>query len=610
MDKLVIKTEDELLNVLQTFGDVFALDTETTDLNYTKLEADGISMCDGNIAFYIPLSSVFDPESMLDVLADFLLNDAKGIIFHNAPFDLKVLHKLRIYYEGPLFDTQVAFHMLDENDKGTSLKNLAVKYLGNNKKVVYNEAASNGVDSDEFYEYAMNDAIWTYNLCQIFKPMLAEQGLERLFYEIEMPFQYVLMDMSINGIKTDMELNSQLLTDTLRELNKIKIEMYKMAKVPYEVVIDGDGLEEVKSDLNLNSSQQLAEVIEGTFGLTIDVITKKGAKSVGKETLGKLAGHPFIDLLVKYKIGAKALNSFIRKLHKFVDEDGRVRPSFNNCVCVTGRLSCSDPNLQQLPKTKDEFPIRFRDVFVASKGCKLLVLDFSGQELGLAAHISQDPSLLMAFDPDDPMDCHLNTANELFKLGIPKEIMFKKHAQYEETKEKFDKDRHKGKNSVNFPILYGTTEFGIGKDLQVSEEQAEKYISDFFAAYPLVKEAIDKCTHQLYKFGFVRTMVGRYRRLNPKFKKSHRQAFNFKIQGLAADMIRLSMIKVRNHINNNPHYGAKILLTIHDEVVLECKEEYAEQLFAEAKYIMENAMKFSIPIEVEGGIADRYGEAK
>jgi len=302
------------------------------------------------------------------------------------------------------------------------------------------------------------------------------------------------------------------------------------------------------------------------------------------------------------------LTAFIDKLPEHIDGDGKVRPHWNNCGTVTGRMSCSDPNLQQLPKTSPDMPIDFKSVFMAPEGRSFVSLDYSGQELRILAIISKDEVLMEAFKSGK--DLHLMTANEVFDLGIPEEALCTSHPDYEEYKKKYKHERHIGKNGFNFPIIYGTTAYGIAKNVGITEEEAERGIEKFYGTYPGVRRAIRRC-HEFLKHNFhVRSLTLRRRRLDAKEKKSYRQAFNFLIQSLASDMLRCACNKIRKLFLKHPEWEAKFIMLVHDEIVVEVKDEYVEEVMNKIRPLAENAMKLPLRMEVDMGFGKVLSELK
>ena len=583
-----------------------SFDTETTGLNYYTLNMRGCSFCNGKDAVYIDIFPLGDREGIISFISNLFQNHIKFLIMHNAPFDLKVLHKEGITeVTDKIFCTMTAAHLIDEN-RSKGLKDLAKRYL-KEKPLDYSEAIVDGFQSEKFYTYATNDAIWTWELHKIFNKKLYQFGMNRLFFEVEMPFQFVLMDMSINGILVDENKLEELRIDASVKRLELQRKLYEMGNLPYSLQPDL-----FTGDVELVSKHKLsAKTLLKIFAkrkLESPFLTDGGAMSTGKETLTFLRGDKFVDQLVKFRIVDKLLNGFINKLPDFIDEDGRVRCSFNNAVAVTGRLSSSGPNMQQLPKVNPELPFDYREIFTVEEGKVIVVVDYSGQELRILGVVSKDEVLLDAFKTGK--DLHLMTANNVFKLGIPEEVLVKTHPKHKEYRERYDHERHIGKNGYNFPIIYGTTAYGIAKNNGISEEEAERGIEAFFGAYPRVRQAIRWCSQFLTKNWHVRSLTGRRRRLDPDIKKSHRQAFNFLIQSVGADMLRCATNKLRKLFLAHAEWDAKTLLVVHDEIVLEINEGSLDRALPKIKEACETAMNLSVEMEVDVGTGKNYSDAK
>lgn len=603
-------TTHEIQNFLTASRNVVALDTETTGRNYTTLRMIGASLCDGNQACYIEMPTIDSDlyHEVVHILKKFLEERCTHLVLHNAPFDLKVLWKEGIRnISAKLFDTKVAYHLLHEEDQ-TGLKYLANKYLGANI-VEYQKASSAGTHTAAFRQYALNDAVFTWKLHKIFNPKLYQQGLASLFFDIEMPFQYVLMHLHINGVSFDEDKLMELEDHLTKERSKLVKELVHLAGRDYTIQNNLWGEEEIQTGLNLNSPQQLIPIIEREIGRDIEFKTDGGNKSTGIATLQALSSESdFVQKLLQYRMIEKTLNGFVNPVRGYIDDDKRIRANFHNNICVTGRLSCSKPNLQQNPRSKSDLASSFRSCFVAPQGKKLIAADYSGQELRVLAHISQDPVLLRVFQ--EGLDPHLMTAKLLFDLDIPDECLKTTHPEYEHYKEKYKAERHVGKNGINFPIVYGTTAYGISKNLSISEKKAQALIDRFMAQYPGVARAMKKCARDLKARKYVSTETGRRRRLNPAIAKSYRQAFNFLIQGLCADILRAAMIHVQRYIDLHPKMGMKLVMTVHDEIVLEVDEEYAETAAKAVQTIMQEVVNISVPLDVTYTIGDNYGECK
>lgn len=592
-----------------------AFDSETSDLNYTKLQMVGCSFCNGETTCYINLNEMkkTDRAKTIEYIRHLFATHIKSVAMHNAPFDLKVLHKEGIYdVTDKIFCTMTAHHLINEN-ANHGLKGLAEKYL-NVVSITYEHASTCGFDHPMFLEYACNDATWTYALMRIFNKKIYDLGVNRLFFEVEMPFQFVLMDMEINGVQVNRDKLEELRIKASAIRLELMQKLYKMLNLGYSLQADMfTGDVELVSNHKL-SDNNIRKELERR-GLKSPYLTKGGKDgknkkmSAGKETMTHLAGDEFVDEVTKYKIVDKLLSSFVEPMPGHLDDDGRVRSSYWNIGTKTGRLSCSNPNMQQNPKTNPLLPFNYKEIFEAPKGKKLLSVDYKGQELRILAIISRDPTLLNAFKMG--YDLHLMTANHVFELGIKDEQLAENHPDYKELRKKYDHERHIGKNGYNFPIIYGTTAYGISKNTGITEDEAQEGIDRFFNAYPDVRRAIQRCSNFLRDNWYVRSLTKRRRRLDPNEKKSHRQAFNFLIQSLAADMIRCACVNMRKVMKEHPEWGLKIIMIIHDEIVMEINEDMVERARPFIVDVMENAMpKLPLKMLVDIGIGSTYSSAK
>jgi len=773
-----------------------AVDTETTGLDYHTLELVGISLYNGEYACYIDLYE--NPD--FDIIIKFLIEQFKTVekvIAHNVKFDYMVLYKYNLYLPEKRFCTQVAAHLLNENVR-KSLKFLAQRFEFTEGNIEFEEAVADGYQSEKFYEYAMNDAIWCWKLHEIEQPKLIEEGLWKLFWEIEMPFTETLAHVEMNGILVDKKEIANLGENTCEKLIDMEKRLFDIAEVP----------EKERSGFNLNSGPTIIKLLTQKFGLTIKEKTKKGKLSVGKATLERLSKqHEFPKLLLEYRKARKLQTAFVNPISSFINDDGRIRPHYNPTGPVTGRI-CVDPdtfveaprNLQKYPEgillknlkigdwvysfdedrelclqkikwvgptkvkptliihTDKGFPLTisrdhlvrkwrgewahakdlkvgdrllcmpprsmsdklekgghmkffphsrnrqngkkgggivyesrfiwtqihnqkphfgkaiihhvdgnplnnhpinlqwlknhsshislhhklrqnhkivkievgptkllwdleventhcfigndialhnsaskpnvqqsgkddgYRNIFVAEEGKKLLSADYAGQELRWLAIQSKDKNLLDAFNNDK--DLHLATANKVFNLGTPDECLYRTHPEYESYKEKYKDERYKGKNSVNFPVIYGSTEYGISKSLKISEAKAKKIIDDYYELYPGVKVAISACVNHLYKKRYVKDFFGRRRRFQYIDDKVKRQAFNFLIQAPSASQLKVAANRVHKEIPE-----VKIIMLIHDEIVMEVDKDFNRE--GDVVKIMKEAVLADIPFEVE-----------
>jgi DNA polymerase-1 len=598
-----------------------SLDTETTALRYTDLDIEGISMCNGTNAIYIPFlfrknEKVYwknnATQEILTVVKQYI-EKMDMLIMHNAPFDLKVLHKYGIYPTCELFDTMVAQHLIDENsEKG--LKKLAHSVLGYDTDS-YDDACED-TGSKRFIEYAINDAIWTWELAMKQKPLLQANGTEKLFREIEMPFQYVLTEMAVTGIQVDVEKSERIQKDLVKNREEVIIEMLEELNEPYSFQLDLLGNSTIQSSVNFSSPTQLSDILFNKLGLECIEQTPSGKPSVGKVTLLKYKDNSFVKKLQKYKIIDKLLSGFFNPMPEFVEKDGKVRPNFKDCGTRTGRMSCVKPNLQQLPKPNKAFPVETRSCFIVPKGHKMITCDYSGQENRVMAHVSKDKVLCKQLE--EGWDAHLATANAAFKLGVEEECLSVNHPKFNEIKNKFEKERNKAK-AINFGLPYGIQEQGLSNSMGVSEAEAKLYIDNYYEKYQGVKKAIDDTHNTLKLKGELSTEFGRIRHFDKVVTsygreiitgKSYRQSFNFLIQGYSADMIRKAMVDVYNMKKDYPEWDLKTIATVHDEAVWQVKEEYVDVASKKIKEVFESAVTLSVPVLSDIGIGDDYSQAK
>jgi DNA polymerase-1 len=586
--KYVLSRVCDLVNINHFEWGMFSIDTETNDTTkYLSIDLstptykNGISLSDGNTHIYF-----HNEEGELLQAIDYIktrLKDTHLVIMHNAPFDVAVLrkHKLNLH-NIEWFDTMVAAHLLDENGpKG--LKDLAKEYLDKDTSK-YDSKMS----KDDFCEYALRDAEYTYELFRIFAVKIKLEGLERLFRRIEMPFLRVVVEMNTNGFNVDQTLLQSTKTELEDYIINKEIEMLNFLGVKYQMQHNLLGDMRIVSPVDLNSSLTIRKILFEDLKIECVGFTATGKEKTGKDFFDRAKDkHPFVKMLWEYRTARKLLNAFIEPFDSFIDVDGRVRSSFNNCGTRTGRLSSNNPNLQQLPNKRDGFP-EVRKLFIPSKGKKLVVADYSGQELRVLAQVSNCEPMIQAFKENK--DFHQETAD---KFGVERKVA----------------------KSINFGIAYGKSAHGFSQDWGVTEQEAQAVLDNYFNTYPDIKNAIDNNTNFIKRNGYCSTLVGRKRRFSKNEQgyypnKVFRMGFNHLIQGFSADMIRIACVKVYNESIRNPEWGIKILATIHDEIVLECFADYVPRVKEMVKEKMEGSVKFKMPIIAEVGVGDSYADAK
>ncbi len=616
MNRLVFKDTVGLEDALLGLGPCVAFDTETTGLDYMTLSIEGFSVCDGIATIYVDLIDK-QLEQYLSLLQK-MLTKTNTLIMHNAVFDLKVLKKYKIDYSMcRIYCTMVADHLIDEN-RSHALKFLCKELLG--KEVVkYDEAERAGHQSKIFYEYALNDAEWTYELCIYQQSFLREQGLGRVFRDVEMPFQHVIVEMETTGMKIDIEKVKEI-RDQLGDHKEMFLsEMMETLGLKPEFQSDLWGNIKMISPKNFNSSAVLSKILFKDLGLPIIEQTKTGNPAVGKITMDALKDkHPFVGALYKYKIVQKLLSSYFEEnaqIMSNIDSDGRVRPHFIDTGTKTGRLACIQPNLQQLPKQNADLPIPSRAAFCVEGGNTMITADYSGQEIRVMAEISKDPTLVASLNKG--YDMHLAIANQFYNLGIPEEALMETHNDYERYKKQFKGERTKAK-TITFGLAYGKGAYGFAKDFGISEEEAQGIVDDYFKGMPGLRDAIERSHKEVEEYGYVTYLSGRRRRFDKiamngwegYSKKSLRQAFNASIQGFSADMMRMACNKIYLEKKKYPEWGLKLIGTVHDEMILEVKSQYTEEASKLIKFCMETAVSFCVPTPADVSIGNNYDEAK
>ena len=482
----------------------------------------------------------------------------------------------------------IASYLLNPAKPSHGMDALALEYL-NYKTITYAEVTGCGkkqicfadVDVQTATRYSGEDADITLRLKQKLAPLLREQNLEGLFLDMEMPLMEVLVDMARIGVK----INADFLKLMSKKLGS---EMAGIEKTIYELA---------GTEFNINSPKQLAEILFVKLKLTPTKKTKTGF-STNVDVLEELAPvHPLPAEILKYRTLAKLKSTYIDALPLMINpKTGRLHTSLNQTVTATGRLSSSEPNLQNIP-IRTEVGREIRQAFIAERGASLLSADYSQIELRVLAHMSGDPALIKTFQNDE--DVHTRTASEIFGL-TPEEIT--------------PEMRRKAK-AVNFGIIYGISAFGLAQDIGVSNAEAKRYIDNYFARYPRVREFIDHTIEEAKTKGYVSTLFGR-RRFIPELASSsvavrnfgERMAINTPIQGTAADLIKLAMINIQKRLARE-NLETKMILQVHDELVFEVPDQEIDKMKMLVKEEMEGVLTLSVPIRVDMGVGKNWDEA-
>lgn len=586
---------NELIEKLETAAEL-SIDTETTSLDPLRAELVGISLAiEPYRAWYIPVGHAYpgapmqlDRSTVLSRLKPVLENPGIRKIGQNLKYDLLVLKRNGIDMRGMAFDTMIASYVLNPGKPSHSLEALALEYL-NHKVTTYEDVTGQGKNRKPFQEveiesathYSCEDADMVLRLKGELEPRLKEHGLEWLFYEIEMPLMEVLAEMERTGVKIDVKFLQVLSKRLEAEIKRSQKEIYEMAG----------------TEFNINSPKQLAEVLFTKLGLSPTKRTKTGF-STNVDVLEELSHiHPLPAEILNYRSLVKLKSTYIDALPAMINpETGRLHTSLNQTVTATGRLSSSEPNLQNIP-IRTETGREIRRAFIAEDGGSILSADYSQIELRILAHLSQDPGLIQTFESGE--DVHTRTACEIFGLS-PDEIT--------------PEMRRKAK-AVNFGIIYGISAFGLAQNIGVSNTEAKRYIESYFNRYPKVREFIDRTIEDARTNGYVTTLFGR-RRFIPELSSNaasvrsfgERTAVNTPIQGTAADMIKLAMIHIHNRLRQEG-LSAKMILQVHDELVFEAPDSEIEILKPIVRDGMENVVSLSVPVKVDMGTGRNWDEA-
>jgi DNA polymerase-1 len=576
----LINTEKALEELVQKLGKAkrLVVDTETDNLN-GPIIGFSFAIAAGE-AWYVPVVGLgkMTREEVVAALKPILEDPEIEKIGHNIKYDYLSIRKEGIILQPLTFDTMLASYMIKPNNRQHGLDAVVFVELGIEMIPISDLIGPKKLDSlanvevEKVAEYAAEDADMELRLYEIFHPQLEKGDLKKVFYEIEMPLVPILGEMEAAGIKVD--------TDYLGDLSK------RLTKRQTELITQI--YEHAGQEFNINSTQQLAVILFDKLQLAHpDMKKTKTGFSTAASELEKLRGvHPIVDLLFEYRELTKLLSTYVNTLPLTADKNSRIHTTYSQIGAATGRFSSNDPNLQNIP-IRTELGREIRKSFVADKGMKLLSVDYSQIELRVVAHLANDASLIKAFA--DGRDIHQEVADT---LGV---------------------DRRVGK-TLNFAVLYGQGAYSTAYQLGVKMAQAKEYIDQYFKTYSGVRRFLDETLVQAKKLGYVETVFGR-RRYIPEINSSNfavrggaeRMATNMPVQGTAADIMKLAMIKVA-HSDLFEKYGTKMLLQVHDELVFEVPEEYVDDVAKEVKKMMETVHKFKTPLLAEAKVGDSWGE--
>ncbi|MEA3230232.1 MAG: DNA polymerase I [Thermodesulfobacteriota bacterium] len=588
---------DHLIDQIKK-ASVFALDTETTSKNPMKAELVGVSVAlKPHEAFYIPCGHDYPnvpaqlPRSLLiERLKPILEDPGTGKIGQNIKYDWTVLRRLGIRLKGVVFDTMIASYLINPSKRAHNLDQIALDFL-NHKTTTYKEvvgknktgAGFEAVEIGKATPYACEDADITLMARDALQPRLEKLGLPELFETVEMPLIDVLRRMEMRGVCVDRQRLRELSDTFHRELESLEMKIYDL----------------VGESFNIKSSQQLGQVLFEKLNLPVQKKTrKKTGYSTDVEVLTTLSEyHPVPGLVLRHRTLSKLKSTYADALLDLIHpETNRIHTSYNQTVTATGRLSSSDPNLQNIPIRTEEGR-KIRSAFVPEKGWTLLSADYSQIELRLLAHCSKDEILIKAFEDDE--DIHRRTAAEVFQVA-PEDISVELRRQAK---------------VINFGIIYGMGAFSLAKELGITHKMAATYIDNYFARYRGVKQFIDETIATVRSTCQTQTLLGRIRLL-PEINSRNRNvrsfaertAVNTPIQGSAADLIKLAMIQTENELRRQ-ELNTAMLLSVHDEIVFEVPPGELEQTEKLVTLVMEGVWDLKVPLKVNLAAGKNWAEA-
>jgi DNA polymerase-1 len=579
-------------------SDLFAFDTETSSLDYMQAEIVGVSFCiEPGKAAYLPLAHDYagapDQLDRAKTLARLkpLLEDAKRPkVGHHLKYDAHVLKGCGIELAGMRYDSMLESYVLNSTATRHDMDSCAKLYLGVDT-IKYEDVAGKGAKQITFNqvpveraaEYAAEDADVTLQLHRVLHAALEkEPSLLAIYEEIEQPLVPVLLEMEHRGVLVDRELLKKQSGEIATRLAELEVEAHKSAGQPF----------------NLDSPKQLQEILFNKQGLPVRQKTSTGQPSTAEGVLEELAErYPLPRIILEYRGLAKLRSTYTEKLPEQIDpKSGRVHTSYHQAVAVTGRLSSSDPNLQNIPIRTQEGR-RIRQAFVAPPGQVLLSADYSQIELRIMAHLSGDESLRRAFAEEG--DIHRATAAEVFGVAT----------------DKVTNDQRRAAKAINFGLIYGMSAFGLARQLGIERHAAQDYVTRYFGRYPGVRDYMERTRASARERGFVETVSGR-RLYLPDIRSrdrnlqqySERSAINAPMQGTAADIIKRAMIRVQAWLGESKA-RAHLVMQVHDELVLEVAESAVEKVRGKVVELMCGAGELSVALKVDTGVGPNWDDA-
>ncbi|MFT4169505.1 MAG: DNA polymerase I [Dysgonomonas sp.] len=590
----LIDSEIEMINLRDKLlsHDSCSFDTETTGVNPIESEIVGMSFAlkEGE-AYYVAISPKFEEaKKQIEIFKDFLENENITKIGQNIKYDIIVLKKYGINVKGKLFDTMIAHYLLNPELRH-NMDYMAETHL--NYKTIHideligprgkNQLNMRNLEPIAIRDYACEDADVTLKLKNILEKEIEKNDLKKLFYEIELPLIYVLADMEYTGVLLDTKALKESSDTLTKNMSDIEQEIFALADFEF----------------NINSTKQVGEVLFDRLKIVDKPKkTKTGQYTTSEETLESLKDvHPIVSKILEYRSLKKLLSTYIDALPLLIDKhDKKVHTSYNQTVTATGRLSSSNPNLQNIP-IRDAQGKEIRKAFIPDNGCTFYSADYSQIELRIMAHLSQDPHMIEAFNSGE--DIHAATAAKIYKTPIGE----------------VTGDMRRKAKTANFGIIYGISVFGLAERLSIPRSESKILIDGYFESYPKVKEYMDNIIIQARETGYVETILGRKRFLPDINSRNttvrgyaERNAINAPIQGSAADIIKIAMNNIFERFEKDG-LQSKMILQVHDELnfnVVNDELSHVEQIVIEE---MEKAYKLSIPLKADSGTGKNWLEA-
>ena len=579
-------------------ADLFAFDTETTNLDYMKAEIVGVSFgLERGVAAYIPLGHDYagapeqlDRDKVFAALKPLLEDPERGKIGHHLKYDAHVLANHDIQLAGMRFDTMLESYVLNSVATRHDMDSTALCYLGI-KTITFEDVAGKGakqltfnqVPVDKASEYAAEDADITLCLHHTLWPQLGEfPQLKKLYEELEQPLVPVLLRMEHRGVLVDRELFRAQSREFAVQLQELTVQAHK----------------EAGTEFNIDSPKQLQQILFEKLQIPVTRKTPTGQPSTAEDVLEELAlSYALPRIILEYRALAKLKSTYTDKLPELVDpKTGRIHTSYHQAVAQTGRLSSADPNLQNIPVRRPEGR-RIRQAFIAPPGHVLMAADYSQIELRIMAHLSGDEGLLSAFAED--RDVHEATAAEVFSVPL----------------DSVTSDQRRTAKTINFGLIYGMSPFGLARQLGIDRGSAQRYVERYFARYPGVKRFMDETRQSARETGFVETVYGRrlylpdIRSGNAAMRQyAERSAINAPMQGTAADIIKRAMIAVDAWCQRE-EAPARLIMQVHDELVLEVRADAAESVASTIRERMTSAGELRVPLRVDIGTGANWDEA-